>query len=675
MRAIIFLISGLLCLVFSASSVNAQSLQEKISLKVEKAPLPDVLQQIQKDHGLRFSYLNNELAGDTVLNFHILEKPVSEVLDKLMEDAKAGYRQHNGQIIIKKVYYQQKTSKKEKTKSASGEKGVKAPENHAVKENNEGGGGEEHIGPEPEKSDSPASVQEASASAEAGMSAEGERLKPIEKPAPKESAGVMVQESVPGSVNEDNGPKAENKLTETESADSETKRNGISADGEGKESLLTTINKTFSGLNKKIFNKEEGIPQEAEQVGDENPVPVLGEEPKSKKAFDTSSSNSTIKPYHVGIVYPLSNHGTKAPQYVNRFSAHILVGVAAGLEGLEFSGVGTIDMDTVKGFQYAGVFNLAGRYVEGAQVAGLLNYSGGSLKGAQFSGALNFSDGDVKGGQFSGFGNFMTGDGNGVQAAGFINTAGSVDGGQVAGFLNLSRNMDGLQAAGFLNIADEVKGGQIAGFMNKASQVDGAQISGFINTAKKIKGSQIGVFNFADSMQGGIPIGFLSFIKNGYRAVEVYTAEDFHANVNFKTGVPHFYNILTVGVELNDNKRWGYGYGIGSEWTVSNSFRFNTDVISYQIVEGSYEKFPQGLMEINELNNLYKVRVLGTLQIGRKFALFGGPTYNIAVSRYKNTAESSPGSQLLVDNVFFDRTYKNKTNVKMWFGFNAGLRF
>lgn len=549
---------------------HAQDLEKRITLKVDKASLPDVLQQIHKKYRIRFSYLNNELSRDTINNFHLEEKPLSEVLDKLLEKSGANYKLHNGQIIIKKGY---SPAKKENT----------SQENVPVKK--------------------------------------------------KESASIksLPAESIEREVIAENV------------------NDPVKAEKDSASSPIQTVEEPAT------LSLPEATPTPPKE-------PQASASPKTKiegKAVENPSTDSTLKPIHFGFVYPISNYGLKATDYKYRFSIHTLIGVSGGLEGLEFTGVGSIQNDSVKGAQFSGVFNLVGDYVEGGQFAGVINTSGGGLKGAQFSGLLNINGQSMHGGQFAGFGNFSRGTAKGVQSAGFI---------------NIAKSLNGVQVAGFQNSAREVAGGQIGGFINTAQQIKGIQIGGFINVASYIRGSQIGFLNFADSMEAGIPLGFLSFVRNGYKTIEVYAGEDFQANVNFKTGVQHFYNILAVGVETDDSRRWGYGYGIGSEWSMSKGFKLNTDLISYHIIEGSYRNFPEGLLDMTDLNILNKLRVLATLQLGKSFALFGGPTYNVAVSRYKASAESSPGSALGVSNIFFDRT-NSRTNVKMWIGFNAGLRF
>jgi hypothetical protein len=338
-----------------------------------------------------------------------------------------------------------------------------------------------------------------------------------------------------------------------------------------------------------------------------------------------NADSTAIRPYHFGLIYPLSTNGVQANRYVNRVSAHVLAGTAAGLQGFEFAGIGNVDQRYVQGVQLGGIYNI----VPGSAPAGDSSSAAGrTLQGWQVAGVVNISGGQS-------------------------------DGGQVAGLANISQ---------------DINGAQIAGFLNKARQVNGAQIGGFLNRARYVKGTQIGFINIADSM-AGVPIGLISIVKkNGYRRLELYHADDFDANLTYKIGVPHFYNLVALAAELEGAKRWGYGAGFGAEWTLLKALHLNTDLMSYYVVEDSYENFPDGLFDNYQINLLNKFRLLATLQLGRHLALFGGPVYNVFVSEHHDPGETRVGSRL-VTNTFYDHTSADGINVKMWIGFNAGIRF
>lgn len=403
------------------------------------------------------------------------------------------------------------------------------------------------------------------------------------------------------------------------------------------------------------------------------------------------------KPFHWGLVYPLSNHGTEAGRYVNRLSLHLLVGYSAGLEGFEASGIGNIENDYVQGAQFSGYFNVVKHGVRGFQGSGFFNFAGDSLSGVQAGGFANFTRRHVHGAQLGGFGNVagsmrgwqVAGFGNlaesvsgaqlsgfggiashvqGAQLSGFGSLASTVNGAQISGFGSLAKGVQGLQASGFGNIAQRVGGTQLAGFGNVAAEVDGLQASGFFNAAGRVKGVQLGFLNFADTVDG-VSIGFLSLVRRGYHHPEVWTAEDFEANIAVKLGVRRFYNIFAASSDLQ-GERWALGYGIGSHWPLGARLYLNTDIISAHVVENS---FSEGWPRDMELNLLNKFRLLAGWQFARHFSLFAGPTYAVMVSQHRN--ETGIIGSGLARNPFYNKTFDGRTNVQMWVGFNAGIRF
>ena len=606
MRTIRFFITGVLCLIFSIQTLLAQNLNTKVSLQVKDATLPQVLQQIQKKYGYRFSYLNNELPAKTRFSAEVKDKPLSEVLDVLLEKTDMGYKQVNGQIIIKKGF------PKNKPKATTFQK-LPAP----ATENKAGQTAKTVTNPQPEI---PATVKETSAK---------------ETPALETSA-----QEVPASTAV-NTAKASAATSETQQEIAAEK----ATDLEVKSAAPAAGNGRETSAAKPAEEKKETI------------MDKLRTTRLNNEARAANSDSVLFSDLHLGFVYPISTNGTAANRYVNRNAVHLLIGTSAGLEGFEFSGFGSVEQGYVKGAQFSGFFNVVKNRSDLRELTATRN-GGYAVQGGQFGGFINYAGGNLKGGQFAGYMNV---------------TEGHITGGQFAGFLNIAKDINGAQGAGYMNLAKNVDGAQLAGFLNIADTVSGVQAAGFLNIARCAKGTQIAFINIADSA-AGVPIGVFNFVKKGgYKRAELYAADDFEANFTYKIGVPKFHTLVALGAELNDKQRWGYGFGFGSEWAMSKRLKVNTDILSYHVIEECYKNFPDGLKDY-ELNLLNKFRLLGTVQLAKRFAIFGGPTYNVSVSRYQEKGSEDIGSTL-ANNTLYNHTSRNGTNVKMWIGFNAGLRF
>jgi hypothetical protein len=212
----------------------------------------------------------------------------------------------------------------------------------------------------------------------------------------------------------------------------------------------------------------------------------------------------------------------------------------------------------------------------------------------------------------------------------------------------------------------DVKGFQAAGFANiNKGDLTGMQVSGFLNVARKVKGVQLGFINVADSVDGA-QIGFLSFARKGYRKLEIWGSEALYANMAFKMGSRSFYNIFAVGGQTSgDYFRWGWGYGFGSEIRLSQGLALNIDAIAYHINEDE--------IFTDDLNLLNQLRATLGFRLGGQTYLFVGPTFNVMVSNYSSGDSDKIGSGLVPWHTY-NKTH-GQTNVTMWPGINAGIRF
>lgn len=387
------------------------------------------------------------------------------------------------------------------------------------------------------------------------------------------------------------------------------------------------------------------------------------------------------RPVTVSVFPPLSTNGLESADIVSRVSLNLLAGYQAGLDGVEFGGLANLEKDFVKGAQFAGFgnyvgeevqgaqfagfMNLNGSWLEGGQFAGFLNIAGDSVSGAQGAGFLNIAGGSVEGLQGAGFLNMAAGDVRGVQGSGFLNIAGgsllgvqgtgflniaggSFHGGQGAGFMNLAGDSsEAVQGAGFLNlVTGSMKGVQVAGFANIATRdVEGVQASGFLNVAQRLNGLQLGVINVSDTVESGVPLGWLSVVKRGgYRSLELFGGYSTHTGLAFKIGVPRFYNIFVLGATFSESGVVpSTGYGIGTRIPLGERWDIELDGLAYHYYEfGWFDNFYYWG------NLTYQLRPTVSRYLTERVALFVAPTFNYypdAAFRYS------------------------------WIGGNAGLRF
>ncbi len=638
------LITGLLCL-----SVWAQTniLNQPVTLQYQDISLSELLKTIHHDYGIKFSYLNNEIPADKKVSLNLVDIPLHKALEEILADTDLAYQEVSGQIIIKKAVTkkvsesaaQQKSGEQSYPAKQNSDKQKPTAETKNPKESANNSNVKSKTTNESILTDSETSspTQENDAVTE---------IKPVQMERPVQEEGI-VSTSPKIMV-----PDANQQLGKKVKVVAKNPESGVKKE---RTKAVTIVEKN---VRKKDTKQKEAPKKDKKSVSEILKKGINFGMDKGLMDHIATENETEIRPFHIGLIYPLSTNGIAAGKYVNQVSLHMLVGYAAGLEGIEFSGFGNIENDYVKGGQFAGFFNVVKNQVAGAQFAGFINLNGGYTYGGQFAGFINMVGDSAKAGQFAGFTNINSGKTTGAQFAGFMNlVADDLDGGQFGGFLNYAQNVKGLQMAGFGNFA--------------MGDVDGFQGSGFINVARNVKGVQLGFINLADSIDG-VPIGFISLVrKNGYRAVEVWGSEALHVNAAFKTGVDKFYNIFAFGTQFSGS-RWGFGYGFGTIFPSKSIFNVNLDLISYRIFEK--ENVFGDLFN----GNGHNLNILNTLRLGVNanfnfLSVFVAPTFNVMVSQRK-TGEGIVGSEIAPFTVY-DRTFNNKTNLRMWPGFHAGIRF
>jgi hypothetical protein len=356
----------------------------------------------------------------------------------------------------------------------------------------------------------------------------------------------------------------------------------------------------------------------------------------------------TERPIQFSVVPNVGTHGKLGAQVINNFSFNIFGGYAGGVNGLEVGGLFNIDKKDVKYVQVGGLFNIVGGRMDGLQVGGLHNTVLDTVHGVQVAGINNFVKGKFSGLQVGGIYNHVGDSVKGMQVGGIANfSGGKTVGMQVGGIANFSnKEMHGMQVAGIVNVTRKT--------------VRGVQIGGIVNYAKKLHGLQVGLINISDSSDG-YSIGLINIVMKGYHKLAFSTNEVSNANVAFKSGNAKLYSILQVGTLAGGkDKLYAFGYGIGKECKLGKGWSINPEITSQYLYLGSWDY-------VNQLNKLH---LNVSLQLGKYFSLFAGPSFAVyysnqptAVSGYK----FSPTSY---------NTFKLGGNkVTGWFGWNAGIAF
>ena len=339
----------------------------------------------------------------------------------------------------------------------------------------------------------------------------------------------------------------------------------------------------------------------------------------------------TVRPIQGSLIPGVSTNGKLNSQVINNFSLNLFGGYSGG----------------VNGFEMAGLFNIDKKSVQYIQLAGLFNNVGGSLKGIQLGGLSNTVLDSAVAMQLGGISNYVRRNFTGWQLGGIYNHVGG--------------NMKGWQSAGIANFTNhKTLGFQLAGVANISSrQVDGIQIAGVFNYTRRLKGVQIGLINVTDTSTG-YSIGLINIVFKGYHKLSISTNEVLAVNAAFKTGSSKFYSILLAGANADTGKKaFSFGYGFGSEFSLSKRFAINTEATSQYLYLGTWDY----------LNLQNKLAVLLNIKFGKYFSFYAGPSYSVFIS---DQATGVPGYK---SNIPFERFHKNEfsSRVTGWIGWTAGI--
>ncbi len=293
------------------------------------------------------------------------------------------------------------------------------------------------------------------------------------------------------------------------------------------------------------------------------------------------------------------------------------------------------------GVQASTGFNLARGRLQGTQVTAGANIAAGpgpsNHKGAQLSAGLNHVTGTLRGAQLTVGMNIATRHVSGAQAAVGVNVVGG--------------ELQGAQL-GTVNIANLASGAQV-GVINTARSIQGAQV-GIVNTTGRSPATQVGLVNVATELQGEA-VGLLSFIGNGYHAVEFHTGDIAPLATTFKFGSRHLYTALNLGWDPTLQRGLSYGLGMGAHWQLGRVSLDSDLMVHNEKVDDISDT--QGL--VASWRAQVGVRVVGPLH------LFAGPSLDTAISW-----TGDPLSKQTYMPVWL---YRDGTTVG-WVGFDAGLR-
>ncbi len=611
------IVTVVLLLSFLGLYAQKPSDAQRVNVHFSKVSLKEILAQISADYQVHFSYGNDHLALNEKISFHSEGKSLEKTLEQLFEDNNIIYRTIGSQLVLKPGSNKNKKRNERKKRKKRRE----AIREERDKETLERGTlfdfdiHSEIIGNK-------------------DLSLEEEELR--RSPIPTDPIQAINTEEINGVYYRDTLQKEE-----PNHVDPGKYRNTKTSFGQFSVLPFLSSNRHRSRFNVFSFNLIWGI------NGGVN-------------GFEFGLVGNSIK-RHV--------HGLQIGGFFNNAEGH--------LYGAQASAILNVVKGDIVGLQFAGLWNLGGniygsqvsilgniaRDLYGMQFGGLSNIAT-DVYGFQVSGLFNFANGKLYGSQIAGFGNIAWGGKSAVQFAGLFNISAKAQF-QIGGFFNSAQSVDGAQLGG-LNIGKNVKGVQM-GVINTTKELEGFQV-GLINHAKKAQGLMLGLINIADSIKGA-PIGLINIVnKNGYNRIEVFGTDAMYVNLGAKFGFERYYHILQIGwrVSADNVFTWTAGVGVGTKLNLNKALHLNFELLTSHVNEND--------LWTKELNLLNQFKTTLDVRVRDRVSFFVGPVFNALVSGLYNEETQRYGSNIM-PYTLFDQTNQKGTNLKLWIGLTAGLRF
>ncbi|GAA4377931.1 DUF4974 domain-containing protein [Hymenobacter koreensis] len=649
MRHRICLATAVLCaLAGSPSATNAQVrpgsvMERKVTVTFNQAPLESVLRTLRRQYGVRISYSNTALDLQQPVTLSVQNQPLRAVLNELLRDKNIGYELVGDQVVLHRAQPKVRAVDKAAaaTVAATTTTVSKATVDRAPNAAPLPGTG---TGPKPTVAPAESSkphVQEARVPVrEAPKNKVTPKSNPV-KPttAATKSKGVAVVSSKPNSA-----PTSDRKDAKPTEASVASGAKGSTATAETPSQaqlgpVAAPADEAGATASTSTSTPPAIVPTDSVARNPVQPTPTT--EPAAKPEEDQEPEAPTRPTYtktaQISFLGPLGSNGLRSGQTVNTFSLNVLGGYSAGVDGVEAAGLFNVSRDSVTGLQVAGLANVVGKRLQGYQGAGLANVLGGSGEGWQSAGLFNVATRPMAGAQTAGLFNYSgpakTGTADGeflVQAGGLFNVSlGEVRGVQAAGLFNVARNVRGVQLAGLLNIADSVN---------------------------------------------GVSLAPLNLVRHGYHRLELTNSETWLAQANLKLGgSPHFYTFFTGAIQPGSasKRRWGLGYGVGSEVLASHRFSFTLDAVAVQVSEE-----PNGWTDYLNLQNQFRLLMgYSPFRAGGRVRVVAGPVLSILVTQRYDAELGGIGSGLTEGRTLLLDEGNASSRVLGWVGYTTGIRF
>jgi len=545
--------------LFSSQGYCQKLLEKKINLEVQNSTLENLLLDIQNQGNFYFVYNPNDFSPDSLVNVHIVNSSVKQVLGGLFQD-EFTFKEYGQHVLI---FKKRGGPGKSKDKRIITGYLVNVETREAI---------------------GLASISELDRLGSALTDANG--YYELEIPSDLESIALAI--SKVGFSDTVLVIDAKSNVLDVAIRPTDVQEYFETLDRYGMVRLMTTSSHLTHGMN---------YSQSIHRVAQISFVPYLG---TNRHLSGVATNNISINVL-AGYSYATRGIEIGGLSNIDRY----------GFSGVQIGGLTNYCGKQANGLQIGGILNIVTGDMSGVQIGGINNNVHGDLNGLQIGGINNIVTGSGRGLQLAGVSNFSTRDHRGSQIGGVLNFAQNNKKLQLAGVLNVSwKDNAGVQIAGVLNVAKKLSGLQV-GLVNYADTASGIPVGlfsfvrkGFLSVGLVMDEALFSNFVFktgvpafhnifqasADPTRSVYSYG-LGFGSRLVKTIKSSVHLDLTANQVNEGEFADNLNLLSV-LRLSYHRNWGrLALSLGpdaklmiSQWT-SPEGEFLTTLSSYQIYE------------------------------------------------------------------------------------------
>jgi hypothetical protein len=197
----------------------------------------------------------------------------------------------------------------------------------------------------------------------------------------------------------------------------------------------------------------------------------------------------------------------------------------------------------------------------------------------------------------------------------------------------------------------------------------GVQIAGIYNQTTVQHGLQIGLVNVADSVEKGVSIGLIYWVKKGSFHEWTVSVSDYqNIALSYKLGRKSFYNIYSAGVNFLSDFLWVGGLGFGHLSPLGPNFSFQPELICYTY-------FPSNFSRNTRDTYITHLKFGFVSNVNENLSISFAPSVYWSLKSNRGIYDEYGYNQSVINPLYEFETWDSNSKLGIGYGLSVGLGF